>query len=339
VIAGDSKVGLVRKIAAIVLASAFLVSVAACADLPAEVQNCVPTYHSGAASDSISATGEFGKNPKAKIPTPTVSSKVEVSALKKGTGLLLGPDDIADLQLSLYTASDGKLQGSTGDAAGFTKASNIQITVGLTDTIARSLECQRVGTRVATVLTAKQYFGSTATAVSQGVPGKTVLVVVMDITNGYRGRAVGILQPLQSGFPSVVTAPDGTPGVTLDLQEPPKTLQSELVRGGSGAKVKAGQRVLLQVQAIAWTDPAPTSTFDSTWKDHTPRYYTLTALTKNAGGESLDPGSVKSLIGQRVGSQVLVVVPPKYGYPSGKAPSGYPTGETLIFVYDILGTY
>jgi hypothetical protein len=35
---------------------------------------------------------------------------------------------------------------------------------------------------------------------------------------------------------------------------------------------------------------------------------------------------------------VLVVVPKADGYPSGKAPSGYPSG-TLIFVYDILGTY
>jgi peptidylprolyl isomerase len=196
-----------------------------------------------------------------------------------------------------------------------------------------------VGTRVVTVLTAKDYYGSSSTATSEGVSPTTPLVVVMDIVNGYRGRAVGTLQPLQSGFPSVVTSPNGTPGVTLDLQEPPKTLQTEVVRGGSGAKVKAGERVLLQVQAIAWTDPAPTSTFDSTWKTLDPRYYTLKALDKNSGGYSLDPGSVKSLVGKRVGSQVLVVVPPKYGYPSGKEPSGYPTGETLIFVYDILGIY
>lgn len=328
-----------RRIAAIVLASAFVVSVAACADLPAQVQNCVPTYHSGAASDSISAPGEFGHKPDAKIPLPTVTTKVEVSTTKKGSGMLLGPDDIADLQVSLYTGSDGKLQGSTSTSTGFTKAGSVQVTVGYKEPLARALECMTVGTRVVTVLTAKDYYGSAATAEAQGVPAATPLVVVMDIVNGYRGRAVGVLQPLQSGFPSVVTAPDGTPGLTLDLQEPPKTLQSELVRGGSGAIVKAGEKVLLQVQAIAWTDPAPTGTFDSTWKTHDPRYYTLTALTKNAGGYSLDPGSVKSLVGKRVGSQVLVVVPPKYGYPSGKQPSAYPTGETLIFVYDILGVY
>jgi hypothetical protein len=341
------KVGLVRKVGAIVLASAFVVSVAACADLPAQVQDCVPAYHSGAASDSISAPGALGHNPKAKIPAPTVASRVEVSDVKKGTGLLLGPDDIADTQISVYTGADGVLQGSTKTSAGFTKGGATQITVGLKSAISRSLECQRVGSRVATVLTAKDYFGSASTAEQNGVAPKTSIVVLIDITKGYRGRAVGILQPLKSGFPSVVTAPDGTPGLTLDLQEPPKTPQVELVRGGSGAKVRAGQTVLLQVQAIAWTDPAPTGTFDSTWTSHAPRYYKLKALagvasnnlTQNAAGYTLDASSVKALVGQRVGSQVLVVTPPKYGYPKGKEPSGYPTGETLIFVYDILGTY
>jgi hypothetical protein len=303
------------------------------------VQNCVPAYTSGAASQSVSATGTFGDDPKAHVPTPTVAKRTEVSTLTKGTGLLLGSNDIADIQLSLYTAADGKSVGSTGEQSGFSRATALQTTIGSTsNAIARSLLCQRVGARVVTVLSAAQYFGSASEATTQGVAPATVIVAVSDIIKGYRGRATGILQPLQSGFPSVVTAPDGTPGLTLDLQEPPKTAQSELIRGGSGAKVKAGEQVLLQVQAIQWSNPAPTTTFDSTWTDHTPRFYALTALAKNATSQSLDKSSVKALIGKRVGSQVLVVVPAKYGYPSGKAPSGYPTG-TLIFVYDILGTY
>jgi peptidylprolyl isomerase len=209
----------------------------------------------------------------------------------------------------------------------------------LPPTVTNALMCARVGSRIVTVMSAAQVYGSSANATSQGYSGKATMILVSDIGNGYRGRATGILQPLQSGFPSVVTAPNGTPGLTLDLQEPPKTLQYEVVRGGSGAKVKAGQKVLLQVEGVAWTTPAPTTTFDSTWTDDTPRFYTLTALKANASGQFLDKGSVKALVGQRVGSQVLVVVPPKAGYPSGKAPTGYPTGSTMIFVYDILGTY
>jgi hypothetical protein len=343
VIGRAPKIGLVRKVAAIVVASAFVVSVAACADLPAQVQNCVALYHSGDASNAVSASGTFGKNPKAHVPSPTVTTRVEVSDLKKGSGLLLGPDDIATAQLTVYAGTNGKKLGATG----YTKGTGSMFTVGLSDSIARSLECQRVGSRVASVMTAKDYFGSASAAESQGISSSTTFVVVMDITKGYRGRAIGTLQPLQSGFPSVVTAPDGTPGLTLDLQEPPKTVQVETVRGGSGAKVWDGQTVLLQVQAIAWTNPPPTGTFDSTWKTHRPRFYKLSPLaavtannlTNGDAGYTLDASSVEALVGQRVGSQVLVVIPAKDGYPSGKEPSGYPTGETLIFVYDILGTY
>jgi hypothetical protein len=340
VIQDRSKSGVVRKLAAILLASAFVASVAACADLPAEQQGCTPIYSSGAAAQSVSASGSFGANPKAKVPTPLVAKSVEVSTLKKGSGLLLGKGDIADVTLTLYTGADGASAGATG----YGRSKQIALPVGdtsatLPTVFAKSLMCDRVGSRVVTVLTAAQFYGSAAKATAASHDPKTVLVAVTDIDKGYRGRATGILQPLQSGFPSVVTAGDGTPGLTLDLQLPPKTLQHELVRGGNGKKVKAGQDVLLQVQAVQWTNPAPTSTFDSTWTTHAPRFYKLTALAKNAGGFSLDPGSVKALVGQRVGSQVLVVVPSKDGYPKGDVPTGYPTSGTLIFVYDILGTY
>jgi peptidylprolyl isomerase len=344
VIGRDSKVGLVRKVAAIVLAAAFVVSVSACADLPAEVQNCVTPYTAGDASKAISATGAIGSLPKITIPTPTVASRPQVSVLTHGHGLLLGQGDVAEVSGLLFDGSTGAKLGAVHGVSKFSKSTAAQITVGDKSTdfptfVTKSLECQRVGSRIAVILSAKQIFGSASAAQSENLSPKETTVLVLDIGAGYRGRAVGILQPLQSGFPSVVTAPDGTPGLTLDLQEPPKTAQHELVRGGSGAVVKAGEKVLLQVQAIAWTDPPPTSTFDSTWTDHSPRFYTLTALKANSAGDSLDPASVKALVGQRVGSQVLVVVPPKYGYPKGKQPSSYPTGETLIFVYDILGTY
>lgn len=348
----DSKVGLVRKIAALVLAVAVVGSLASCSDIPAQVQGCSPQYKSGAASDSISAKGTFGANPEAKVPTPTLAKTVQVTTAKKGSGLELGPGDIARIQLSLYFSKSGALVGSSGDTTdpstggtvsvgdNYSKAGALQAPVGSKKTaIFKALECETVGSRVVTVMTASDYFGSDAAAKAQNVTPSTGIVAVMDIIKGYRGRATGTLAPLQSGFPSVVTSGNGTPGLTLDLQEPPKTATHEVVRAGSGAKIKAGQTVLLQVQAIAWTDPAPKTTFDSTWTTNSPRFYKLTALTANAAGYSLDAASVKALVGQRVGSQVMVVVPPKYGYPSGKAPSGYPTKETLIFVYDILGVY
>lgn len=339
-----SKSGVVRKFAAILIASAFVVSVAACSDLPAEVQGCVPVYGGGAASESIAATGSIGSAPKVHVPTPTIASKTENTVVTKGTGLLLGRGDIAEISSLLYDGKSGKLIGSTAATGSYLNSTAVQVSVGessklLPTVVTKALTCVRVGSRIATVASAAQIYGSAASAQAKGHAATDTMVLITDIGDGYRGRSTGILQPLQAGFPSVVTSGDGTPGLTLDLQEPPKTLQYEVVRGGSGVTVKAGQKVLLQVQGVEWTDPAPTSTFDSTWTDHTPRFYSLTALSANAGGQFLDKGSVKALVGQRVGSQVLVVVPPSAGYPSGHAPSGYPTKSTLIFVYDILGTY
>jgi hypothetical protein len=344
VIQDRSKSGVVRKLAAILLAVGVVVSLAACSDLPAQVQGCVPAFSGGAASESVSASGAIGTKPKVHIPTPTNAAKVENSVLHEGSGLILGKGDIAEISSVLYVGATGKVVGATSQTATYSKSTAVQVPVGDTSkvlplTVTKALLCSRVGSRIVTVLTAAQVYGSAATAQGQGLKGSDTMVLVTDIGDGFRGRATGILQPLQSGFPSVVTSGNGTPGLTLDLQEPPKTLQWEVVRGGNGVKVKAGQKVLLQVQGVEWTNPAPTTTFDSTWTDDTPRFYSLTALAANAGGQFLDKGSVKALVGQRVGSQILVVVPSKAGYPSGKAPSGYPTGATLIFVYDILGTY
>lgn len=327
-----------RKIAAIVVAAAFVVSLAACSDLPAQVQGCTPNSTAGSASKSISASGEFGSDPKAHVPTPIVSKRVETSVITEGTGMKLGSGDVGLGQVTVYDGSTGKVLLATGTNGKYSASTLTEFAIGnKTSPYARFLDCQKVGSRTATVMSATTWFGSKATATSNGISPTTAFVVVSDITKGFRGRATGVLQAPQAGFPSVVTSPNGTPGITLDLQSPPKTLQWEVVRRGSGEKIKAGDVVLMQVQGIEWTNPAPTTTFDSTWTTGVPRPYVLTALASADGTNSLDPGSVKALTGQTVGSQVLVVVPPKFGYPSGKAPSGYPTDATLILVYDVVG--
>ena len=47
------------------------------------------------------------------------------------------------------------------------------------------------------------------------------------------------------------------------------------------------------------------------------------------------PGFAQALIGQRVGSQVLVSIPAELAYPAGS--SSPVAGESLLFVFDVLG--
>ena len=51
------------------------------------------------------------------------------------------------------------------------------------------------------------------------------------------------------------------------------------------------------------------------------------------------PGWDEGLVGQTVGSQVLLVVPPDKGYGAGSASAGIKGTDTLVFVVDILDAY
>jgi len=51
----------------------------------------------------------------------------------------------------------------------------------------------------------------------------------------------------------------------------------------------------------------------------------------------LPVGFYKALIGAKVGSQVLVVIPPKDGFGSSSSAFGFSDTDTVIMVIDVLG--
>jgi peptidylprolyl isomerase len=98
------------------------------------------------------------------------------------------------------------------------------------------------------------------------------------------------------------------------------------LKQGSGAKLTNGHFAVVQYTGVSWTD---NTVFDSTWSTHQ-------AAVVQIGSQSLSAGLSKALLGKRVGSQVLAVLPAKdatVADGSGKAPAG----ATVIYVVDILG--
>ncbi|RZI86892.1 MAG: FKBP-type peptidyl-prolyl cis-trans isomerase, partial [Microbacterium sp.] len=93
---------------------------------------------------------------------------------------------------------------------------------------------------------------------------------------------------------------------------------------GDGYEVQAGDYVLMQYSGVRWSNG---EVFDQTWGKSP---YT-DATTKFV------PGFQKALEGHKVGSQVLVVIPPVDGYGEGEINETDLKGETLVFVVDILG--
>jgi peptidylprolyl isomerase len=97
---------------------------------------------------------------------------------------------------------------------------------------------------------------------------------------------------------------------------------------GDGPEVKKGDTVVVQYKGVLWRNGAE---FDSSWSRNQPFVFTIDQGAVISGWD-------KGLVGQTVGSRVMLVIPPKDGY--GDAGQGPIKGtDTLVFAVDILGSY
>ncbi|MDR1427465.1 MAG: FKBP-type peptidyl-prolyl cis-trans isomerase [Bifidobacteriaceae bacterium] len=139
-------------------------------------------------------------------------------------------------------------------------------------------------------------------------------------------RASGEAVAPVEGLPTVTLDESGAPSISVPADaEPPAELVAQTLIKGPGAPVTDGSEISAQYAGWLW-DGTP---FDSSWdRGGIP----LDAVLSS--GQLID-GWVVGLIGQTVGSQVLLVIPPELGY--GDADMGsIPPNSTLVFVVDIL---
>ena len=119
----------------------------------------------------------------------------------------------------------------------------------------------------------------------------------------------------------------GKPTITLPDGDPPTELVAQTLIEGEGAEVEAGQTLTAHYTGIIWPGGEQ---FDSSWDRGEPAEFPI-----GVGG--VIPGWDEGLVGQTVGSQMLLVIPPDQGYgPEGNPQAGIEGTDTLVFVVDIL---
>ena len=160
---------------------------------------------------------------------------------------------------------------------------------------------------------------------SLGLGADDTAIFVIDLQKVYPDRADGDAQyNARRGMPTVVLAPDGTPGIIVPDAEAPDELVVEVLKEGDGPVVTGDAPVRVKYTGVTWDDG---EVFDSNWEGGTSAALSLDQVVR---------GFAEALEGQTVGSQVLAVIPPDLGY--GEAGQGpVPPGATLVFVIDILG--
>ena len=321
-----------RKIIALTAAAGLLVTLAACST-SAPTGTCTPTLSSGKASSTVVADGDFGQNPDVDFPTPLVATSIEVSTLVAGDGETVFDGEYARSQVTLY-------DGATGDpmaATSYDEASALLVRPGEgSSELSSVLECRTVGTRIAATITGEDLYGFQGIA-EGSVGADATFVVVFDIQGAIPGKAYGLDQIPQQGMPAVVVAPSGAPGVTVPSEEPPTSLKYNVLKQGDGAVLAEGDTIYAHYLRLSWTNPKDASSTKSTWDDFgVPDEISLSTIDPSTGVGTA-AGLKQALVGQKVGSQVLVVLPPAFSFPDGLAPDGVDNTDTYVYVIDILG--
>lgn len=269
---------------------------------------CAPAFAAGDASSIITASGEVGESPAVDFPTPLIAPEVQRSVLESGSGTPAAAGSTVVLDTVYYIGETGEVL-STGP-------STLAMADDRSGGLGEALRCARPGSRIAIAGPAgeidPQYAGNTET-----------LVVVADVREVLLGKADGVNQLPQDGMPTVVTAVDGEPGITSTYLVAPAETRTATIKLGSGATIAADDIVVFHARSWSWTPGGRTTVGDiDSWAAARP--YTLVPTAESMAGEQ---ALADALVGAKVGSQVLVVIP-----------GADETSAATVYLFDILGT-
>lgn len=311
-----------NKTLALALSGALLLTLTACVPNASNPGACTATP-SGEQSAKISVSGKFGSEPEVEIPAPVTATNTERDVVIQGDGDVVEHGMIASVNYVIYNAETGeRLEASNysenGDA--LFPVDDTRLLPGMV----KILECTTVGSRVVGIVPASDAFGEQGPQF--GIGATDSIVFVFDVTDA--AEAPEEPKPAPPADPESWTenVPDvdltgDVPVVTLPEQMPDRLLLAVLEEG-DGAVVEADSTVLVDYQGTSWDTG---EIFDQSYTRGEPASFPVTGVIE---------GFSAAMIGQKVGSTVLVTIPPEYAY--GTDPSRHPLGgQTLVFLIQI----
>ncbi len=271
------------------------------------------TLKSGAASDGVKVVGSFGKTVTTTFTKPLKASGVQRTIVTTGTGKTTTKGEKVDTMLSAFVGSSGKSLGSQP----------VTLTVDDSKMIPAfndGISCVPLGSRVVITVPAKDMYGPSGNP-RLGLTADDTVVIVTDV--------LGINKPLTAAswtknVPKVTFSAQGVPKVVLPGGKPSPTLELKVLRKGTGAVVGSGDQVTLNYQGTSWDTG---KIFDQSYGKAPATF----------GTDQVVAGFGAALVGQKVGTRLIVTIPPKYAY--GEKGAGQAlSGQTLVFVIEIQNT-
>ncbi|WP_017935382.1 FKBP-type peptidyl-prolyl cis-trans isomerase [Nocardioides sp. Iso805N] len=277
---------------------------------------------------AVAVTGDVGKSVTAKwkstIAKPTTTT---VSTLVKGTGDAIAANDSVSTYLWIGDGTTKKVAYSDYQQGA---AESLPNNGQLGTVFDKLFTGATYGSRVEALTTAADLLGSDSAATQLGVGKDDSLVVVADLVKK------APTSPTPSDDKAHTAAPGTQPKVVLKkgvvsgldwkgVKKPALTtpVQRVILKQGKGAKVKTSDTVTVNYLGETYKATKP---FDESYSSKKAFSSQLSQLIK---GWSI------GLEGVKVGSRVLLQVPPAYAY-GASAQTGIPANSTLWFVIDVV---
>ena len=128
------------------------------------------------------------------------------------------------------------------------------------------------------------------------------------------------------GLDDVAVRGGDSPKLTVAKGFTTASTETRVITKGSGEKLATGDSVKVNYVAV---NGRTGKQFDNSFTSKSPLSLTLDQ-------QAVLPGFVKGLTGQRVGSRVLVAVPPKDGFGQANKSLGLEADDTMVFLFDIV---
>jgi FKBP-type peptidyl-prolyl cis-trans isomerase len=289
----------------------------------------------GAASSGVSVSGSFGRPPVIKIPAAKPTTKLAVQTVIHGSGPVLHSTDafVGNYAIYIWSGTAHRLAQSSFTTT--THHGNPTLFSGqLLPGLEKALIGQKMGSRVLAVIPPKEGFGTSGNA-QVGIKGTDTLVFVVDLIQDFAANASATGTPVSSGgkgLPTVTAVTGSAPTIKMPSGKPPTKLVTKTLIQGTGPAVTKGQTLVVQYVGAIW---ASGKVFDASWTHGQPYHFVIGATPSQA-----IPGWDTGLIGQKVGSRVMLVLPPKEAFGTkGNPQVGIKGTDTVVFVVDILGAF
>jgi peptidylprolyl isomerase len=278
--------------------------------------------------DDISVSGAEGEKPQVDFQPPVTFEKTESEVVIKGPGKgdAVTPESQVTVDYLALNASDGSEIGSTYGEGAQPQIFTVNQVVMAFST---GLEGAHAGDRVLIASAPADAFGEAGNGAD--VAKNTSIIFVVDVLD--------VATPLSEAKGKEVAAPADVPELKLDkdghptkfkaTKTTPKTVDElgvYTVIEGTGPKVKSGQTITAHYVGQLYPDGA---VFDSSWQRGQPAQFEI-------GTGGVIKGWDGGLVGQRVGSRVILVIPSELGYGKAGNPPSIPKNADLIFSIDIL---